>query len=224
MILTYGDSHALYSFKNSNLAINNRYRSAITMFRIGRDNIIINFNKFRDDRSNNVLCLCYGEVDCRIHINNQISLGRNEDDIISSLVTKYFMTLKNNITICKNIIIVGIIPTKRHVDFDAEFDFDNYKKEDWIRGGDEERVRYTKKMNTLIEEQCKVNNYIYFNPYKYYENDDGTIKREFCDPGTHLKNNDFFLQEFEKLLISKGFQYNEISNSQRFLRFLSRRK
>jgi hypothetical protein len=155
--------------------------------------------------------LCYGEIDCRIHISNQISLGRNEDDIISNLVTKYFTTLRNNITICKNIIIVGIIPTKRHVDFDKGFNTDNYKKEDWIRGSDEERVRYTKKMNTLIEEQCKVNNYIYFNPYKYYENDDGTLKYEFSDPSVHLKNNVFFLQEFQNLLIKHNFKYNHNS-------------
>jgi len=211
MIIVYGDSHAFYSFKNAKIIINTMIEHGITMFRIGRDNTIINFNKIQDDKSDNVLCLCYGEIDCRIHISNQISLGRNEDDIISSLVTKYFTTLRNNITICKNIIIVGIIPTKRHVDFDKHFNSVEHKIEDWMRGTDEERVRYTKKMNTLIEEQCKVNNYIYFNPYKFYENEDGTLKYEFSDPSVHLKNNVFFLQEFQNLLIKHNFKYNHNS-------------
>ena len=210
MIIVYGDSHGYYSFKNAKININKQH-NGITMFRIGRDNTIINFNKIQDDKSHNVLCLCYGEIDCRIHISNQTSLGINEDDIISNLVTKYFTTLRNNITICKNIIIVGIIPTKRDIDFDAEFDFTILKKEDWMRGTDEERVRYTKKMNTLIEEQCKVNNYIYFNPYKYYENDDGTLKYELSDTTVHLKNNVFFLQEFQNLLIKHNFKYNHNS-------------
>jgi hypothetical protein len=211
MIIVYGDSHGYYSFKGTEMIINHKQRNGITMFRIGRDNTIINFNKIQDDKSDNVLCLCYGEIDCRIHISNQISLGRNEDDIISSLVSKYFTTLRNNITICKNIIIVGIIPTKRHVDFDKDFNTDNYKKEDWMRGTDEERVRYTKKMNALIQEQCKVNNYIYFNPYKFYENEDGTLKHEFSDSLVHLKNNEFFLQEFQNLLIKHNFKYNHNS-------------
>lgn len=47
MIYIYGDSHANFSFKNLKLHHNNLHSNGTTMFRIGRDNIIINFNKDR---------------------------------------------------------------------------------------------------------------------------------------------------------------------------------
>lgn len=34
-------------------------------------------------------------------------------------------------------------------------------------GTDEDRVRYTKKMNELLEKLSNKNGYIYFNPYDY---------------------------------------------------------
>jgi hypothetical protein len=169
------------------------------MFRIGRDNIIINFNKDiiqKDD----IIILSYGEVDCRCHIQRQINLGINEDDIINELVSNYFKTIKNNIiNIDAKIIIVGVIPPTKQYDFEIlngkillEFPF---------VGSDECRVRYTNKVNKLLEEFSIINNYIYFNPYSYYERPDGTLKHEFSDSTVHLRNNSFFLNNFIRLYI-----------------------
>ena len=93
MIYIYGDSHARLSFRNLSLPHMNLNHDSITMFRIGRDDIIINFNKDiikKDD----IIILSYGEVDCRCHIQRQINLGRNEDDIINELVNNYLKTIK----------------------------------------------------------------------------------------------------------------------------------
>lgn len=64
MIHIYGDSHAEYSFRNLKKQNNNQSCHSITMFRIGRDNIIINFNKDIIEK-NDIIVLSYGEVDCR---------------------------------------------------------------------------------------------------------------------------------------------------------------
>ena len=93
MIYLYGDSHALFSFNNLNLEHINLYCSSITMNRIGRDNIIINL---KDSDENSVICLVYGEVDCRCHIQKQINIGRNEDEIIHELVEKYFLSITHD--------------------------------------------------------------------------------------------------------------------------------
>lgn len=47
MIYLFGDSHASYSFKNLPLDHIDKHHASITMFRVGRDNEIINFNKFQ---------------------------------------------------------------------------------------------------------------------------------------------------------------------------------
>jgi hypothetical protein len=193
MIFIYGDSHARFSFKNLNLECINRQCDNITMFRIGRDNIIINFNKEEHD-DDSILCFTYGEIDCRCHIQRQINNGRNEDDIIHELVNKYFETIKNNVNKYKKIIIVGIIPPTRQCDYENihgpilhEYPF---------VGTNEDRVRYTKKTNETIQKLCQEYDYIYFNPYYFYTRDDGTLKYELSDSCVHLGYNSFFLEKF----------------------------
>jgi len=197
MIYIYGDSHASFSFRNLNLDYNDLHSPSITMFRIGRDNIIINFNKDIIQKGD-IIILSYGEVDCRCHIQRQINLGVNEDAIINELVSNYFKTIKNNIiNIDAKIIIVGVIPPTKQ--YDCEIINGPIVHEFPFVGSDEDRVRYTNKVNKLLEELSIINNYIYFNPYYYYERPDGTLKHELSDSIVHLGNNSFFLEKFIEL-------------------------
>ena len=168
------------------------------MNRIGRDNIIINL---KDSDENSVICLVYGEVDCRCHIQKQINIGRNEDEIIHELVEKYFLSINNNIKKYKAIIVVGVIPTRDKEEFEKvngpithEFPF---------VGTDDERIRYTDKVNKLLEEYCNKYNYIYFNPYSYYKNAKNCLNVEYSDNNSHLKNNSYFLEQFNILYKNK---------------------
>ena len=194
MIYIYGDSHARFSFHNVGLDYKDFHRSAVTMFRIGRDNIIVNFDKNMILGENDIIVLSYGEIDCRCHIQRQINNGRDEDDIINELVDKYFLTIRNNIQKKCKIIIVGIIPPTKQNDYEIlhgpilhEFPF---------LGKDEDRVRYTNKVNKKLKEHSNLNNYIYFNPYSYYTRQDGTLKHELSDTNVHLGNNSHFLEKF----------------------------
>ena len=197
MIYIYGDSHAYFSFKNLNIPHIDKHNSSITMFRIGRDNHIINLNN-NQHTDNDIIVLCYGEVDCRCHIQKQINLGNNEDDIIFNLVNKYFTTISSNIKIYKYIIIVGIIPPteentyyKIHGPITHEFPF---------VGTDTDRVRFTLKANNLIKKYCTKYEYIYFNPYDYYTQENGCLKPEFSDTIVHIGNNMYFLDQFNYLI------------------------
>ena len=188
----YGDSHALYGFKNCKIPHNNLFEYSKTMYRIGRDNNIINFN-ISHNNYNNTFCFVYGEVDVRCHIGKQVLLNRDENAICNELVETYFKTIYNNIKEYKNIIIVGISPPT---------DYKDHAHNTHILpfiGTNNERVRYTHIMNTLLEKYCNKYNYIYFNPYKYYTRDDGCLKYELLDQCIHIGNNEYFLEEFYKL-------------------------
>ena len=204
MIYIYGDSHAKCNFNGLNIEHNNLYCSSITMNRIGRDNVIINL---QESDKNSVICLVYGEVDCRCHVKRQINIGRDEDEIISELVDKYFLTINNNIKQYKAIIVVGVIPPREQQEYEKlhgpithEFPF---------IGTDEERIRYTDKVNKLLEEYCEEYNYIYFNPYSYYKNEKKCLTTEYSDTNVHLKNNSYFLEQFDILYKNK---INSIKN------------
>ncbi len=196
MLYIYGDSHSFFSFKNLTIPYETRHQFSITMFRVGRDNTIINFNPAEHD-SESIICVAYGEVDCRCHIRRQIKLFRTEDSVIRELVTNYFRTLQNNIKNVKKVIVVGVIPPTRRYDYESlngpithQFPF---------VGTDSDRVRYTLKVNALIERFCNMHGYIYFNPYAYYTRDDGTLKYEFSDKNVHLGDNSYFLERFGEL-------------------------
>ena len=59
MIYLYGDSHAYFSFKQLSIPNQNYYQDSITMFRIGRDGVIINFKR-NMMRSGDTIVLSYG--------------------------------------------------------------------------------------------------------------------------------------------------------------------
>lgn len=201
MIYIYGDSHAKKSFLNLKLSFIDCHQQSITMHRIGRDNIIINFNP-EDHDKDSIICLSYGEVDCRCHVQRQIDLGRNEDDIIQELVVNYLKTIVNNISEYKKVIIVAVIPPTNQCEYENlhgpirhEFPF---------IGSDVDRVRFTTKMNKLLEHiSNEHDNFIFFDPYSDYRREDGTLKFELSDTYGHILHNSFFLDKFIEL-------YNEI--------------
>ena len=197
MIFIYGDSHARFSFKRFEKEHINKSESSITMHRIGRDNIIVNCDP-KEHNANSTIILVYGEIDCRCHIQRQINTGRDEDDIIQELVGKYFTTIKNNLLVYKKIIIIAIIPPTEQNDCESihgtithDFPF---------VGTDEDRRRFTVKMNKLIEQKCKEYAYTYINPYTTYTRDNGCLKFEYSDRNVHILQNDEFLEEVYSLL------------------------
>lgn len=196
MIYIYGDSHAEFNFKRLKLPHINFRQANITMFRVGRDNEIINFNSAMHNKES-IICICYGEIDCRCHIQRQIDMGKNENDVISELVHNYFNTLKNNVKEHKKIIIVGIIPPTLQNDYEQQHG--PITHEFPFVGSNEDRVRYTAKMNILIEQYCNKNGYIFFCPFFYYARPDGTLKYELSDSIVHLGENSFFLENFLEL-------------------------
>jgi hypothetical protein len=195
MIHIFGDSHGLNTLKNLNtlnIPTINQSLPSITMYRIGRDNIIINFYK-NNIKQNDIICLLYGEVDCRCHVKKQVDLGRIENDVIKSLVEDYFKTIKNNINNIK-VIIFGVIPLIKKYEYEKlngpithEYPF---------LGTDEDRVRITNYMNMLLEQYAINNNYYYFYPYESYKNNDGTLNFELSDKICHINDNTNILKLF----------------------------
>jgi len=199
MIYLYGDSHISNGFKDLEIPYKDNFCPSVTMFRIGRDNKIINFNN-NDHNENSIICIGYGEVDCRCHIQRQINLNNNEDDIIKNLIESYFSTIKNNINKYFKIIIVGIIPPVIKEEYER---FNGVITHEYpFVGSDKDRVRFTNKMNNLIKEYCDKNKFIYFCPYSYYTRENGTLKYELSDRTVHIKDTSYFLNEFYKLMDS----------------------
>jgi hypothetical protein len=197
MLYIYGDSHANYNFKNILVPNVNFFQSSVTMHRIGRDKQIIKYNSEHNDY-NNIFLLCYGEVDCRCHIGKQLLLGRELDDICKELVNEYIDTIKKTITKYKKIIVCSITPTSKKNLYESvrgpithEFPF---------VGNDNQRVIYTKQMNKLLKEHCKINDYIFLDVYDYYAEEDGTLKYDLSDKCVHISDNNYINNKLKEII------------------------
>ena len=198
----YGDSHAAVSFKNLPIDHRNLFQFSRTMFRIGRDNQIINFKEEHNSRDR-IFCLVYGEVDVRGHVGKQVHYGRHHENVCKELVDAYLLAIQNNIREYKAIIIVAVSPPtsdKDHAPCNVHSEVTGgpipFIGTDWAR------VIYRNCLNRMLEEECSKFGYIFFNPYGPYTREDGTLKYELSDKCIHIWENTHIITEFQKLITS----------------------
>jgi hypothetical protein len=167
------------------------------MYKIGRDNSIINFlpSHCSEDR---IFCLVFGEVDSRCHVGKQVHYGRHHLTVCKELVEAYFKTIYNKITQCKAIVIVGVSPPTDPEDHNRK-DHPHDPPIPFV-GTNEARVIYTDEINSLLKEYCLKYGYHYFNPYDFYKRPDGCLNYDISDKCLHIGDTTHFLNEFNKLL------------------------
>jgi hypothetical protein len=182
MLIIFGDSHARFSFYDLSIPHINHSESSYTMNRVARDSSIPHY-RVDYDISNNIILLAFGEIDCRCQIHKQRLLGRDEDEIIKTLAESYINSIQSNIKNAK-IIIVAVIPPTRQEDYESlhgpithQFPF---------IGTNEDRVRYTMKLNSRLSELCSTHSLQYFDPYSSYKNTDGTLDFKYTDKIVHI--------------------------------------
>jgi hypothetical protein len=189
----YGDSHALLLFKGLDAEHRNLFVFAKTMFRVGRDQQIINFN---EDHNNpeRIFCLTYGEVDVRGHIGKQVYYGRHHLQVCKDLVETYMKAIKTNIIQYKAIIVVAVPPPVDPKDH-AHIHVNPLPFE----GTNSDRVIYTNTMNAMLEVACQENGYHFLNPFDFYKREDGTLNYSLSDGCIHIGKNKEFLEAFTQL-------------------------
>lgn len=189
----YGDSHALLLFKGLQVEHRNLFEFSKTMFRVGRDQQIMNFRKSHND-SERIFCLVYGEVDVRAHIGKQVNYGRHHMQVCKELVEAYMRAIKTNIVQYKAIIIVAVPPP---VDSADHKHLHNTPLP--FIGTNSDRVIYTNDMNTMLNAACQENGYHFFDPFTFYKREDGMLNYSVSDGCIHIGKNDHFLKAFANL-------------------------
>lgn len=197
MIYIFGDSHARYNFKNLDKPHVNLSHDSITMHRVGRDNSIVNFH-ISYNSSGNIFIILYGEVDCRCHIHRQLAEGRDLNSVCTLLVDNYFAAITNNIINYSKIVVCSITPSIRRVEYESVYGAVTHAFP--FLGTDEERVTYTRLMNSLISKKCTEFGYIYLDVFEEYSRDDGTLKSELSDGICHIRENSFVLAKLKHLI------------------------
>jgi lipopolysaccharide biosynthesis glycosyltransferase len=196
----YGDSHALVLFRGLNLEHRNLFQFAKTMYRVGRDQQIVNFRESHNDPET-VFFLAYGEVDVRAHVGKQVHYGRHHEHVCRELVHRYLNAVKAQITFYRAIIIMAVPPPTAYEDH-AQCTIHTPSTGGPLpfAGINSDRVIYTQRMNELLADACSSHGFIFFNPFSFYTRENGTLKYELSDKCIHVGNSEYFLEQFYSLM------------------------
>ena len=187
---TIGDSHSY----NGWTEIINHHLGPLLCYSFGKDKLnrcnISNFNIKNGD----TICFCLGEIDCRCHIHKHITNTVSYKDIINNIIDDYFEAIELNVSNLsvklKNVCVYNVVPP---IEKYNTIENDEYP----YLGTDEERKKYTLYFNSKLKEKCNEKNYIFFDIYNHYTDENGFLKKDLSDNCVHIKNG-IFISNFRK--------------------------
>ena len=191
VIHTFGDSHALFGWGHD-IKKNNINSSLCYTF--GKKKLQrIDIRKF-NVKANDTIIFCLGEIDCRCHIHKHITPDNTYEMIIDEIINDYIEAIQTNIKVSniklKNVCIYNVLPTIRKslIEIDPDFAYP-------FLGTDEERKQYVLYFNKIMQQKCTENNFVFFDVYNHYVDEEGFICKELSDGGIHIKNG-VYIQNF----------------------------
>jgi len=189
-IYTIGDSHCYNGWDAKIIKFN--HLGPILCYTFGKEvltrcNILDMMMKDGD-----TIIFCFGEIDCRCHIFKHITNTITYQDIIDDIIDKYFKAIEINIIVSqikfKNICVYNIVPPIQ------TFNTENNPLYPFL-GTDEERKQNALYFNKILKEKCIENNYVFFDIYDKYTDENGYLKKEYSDNNVHI-NYGLFINNF----------------------------
>ena len=196
-IHTFGDSHANHPWdriiineEKINIHILRPPNRPMTCAGFGYNKLEYLNIKNYDVEDNDVVCFCFGETDCRFHIDKRKEIYK---DFINEIVENYFEAIKLNIEQLNNltVIVLSVPPVLRFTPAAADFP---------ILGEDTDRKKYSEYFNFIIKGKCEEYNYHNLDVYNLYSNQDGYLNPEYADNYCHIMDPIFMEEELIKIL------------------------
>ena len=188
-IHTFGDSHSINGWDSD---IIKHHLGPVLCYSCGKEKRnrcnIKNFGV----KSYDTVIFCFGEIDCRCHVQKHITNDKSYKMIIDEIVHNYIDAVKDNVDNCrvKNICIYNIPPTPQKHEISGQD-----KAKFPLLGTDEERKLYGIYFNKCLKDKCQENNWIFFDIYESYVDKNGFLNTELSDGNVHIRDG-IFLKQF----------------------------
>jgi hypothetical protein len=195
---TFGDSHCRMPWSQIP-AVTVHHLGASLCHSFGRDGRarldIRNFGV----RAGDVVCFCFGEIDCRCHVKNHCSSELSYKSVIDDIVSRYMNAIKENtehykqpkLTVC----VYNVVPPPRRHHATENLDFP-------FVGSDEERVAFVMYFNTCLSEACARHGFTFFNIYSRYCDGEGFLLEEASDGHVHIVDATHVEKRFHEIIDS----------------------
>jgi hypothetical protein len=192
---TFGDSHSgqlegmnWRTIDIDNLQIASHWLGPVTCASFGfRKDELVQARQFIND--GDIVCFCFGEIDCRTHIHKHRD---NYKQVIDKIIENYFYAIQvsvNNVTV-----MVMSVPPISHRCHEVCL------HEHPLIGSDEDRREYVLYFNAQLKKFCDIYNYIYFDVYTDYCGEDGYIIKELSDGYLHIRDGKFMKQRLMQII------------------------
>ena len=180
-IHTIGDSHS----GNGWTGIIQHYLGPVLCYSFGKEKLnrcdIRNFNI----KDGDTIVFCLGEIDCRCHIHKHITETTRYQDIINNIVDNYFEAIELNVSISqiklKNVCVYNVVPPIQKYNTSENHEYP-------YLGTDEERKQYALYFNEKLKEKCIEKEYIFFDIYNNYIDENGYLRKDLSDGNVHIGN------------------------------------
>jgi hypothetical protein len=185
-IHTIGDSHSYFGFNEIIREELIHQLGPVLCYSFGKEKLDrCDIRKF-NIKDGDTIIFCLGEIDCRCHIYKHVTETTTYQDIINNIVDNYFEAIELNVSISqiklKNVCVYNVVPSvqKYNTGQNPEYPF---------LGSDEERKQYTLYFNKKIKEKCIEKEYIFFDIFNNYIDENGFLRKDLSDGHVHISNN-----------------------------------
>lgn len=179
-INTIGDSHCWHAWLNiPNVEFH--LMGPMLMYTFGKFKPIITKGIPTDE----IICFCWGEIDCRCHVNKYLPYQKTIDDLVKNYIEAIKLNTKEFNP--EYVWIYNVAPPthKDTIPGNPAFPF---------LGSDEERLQYVKYMNQKLKES----GYTFVDLYSKHSDKEGFINKDLSIDRIHISNEEHIVDWINK--------------------------
>jgi hypothetical protein len=193
-IHTIGDSHCINGFKDIP-SVSTNHIGAVLAYSFGLNKLekvnLKTLPPLKEIKEGDTVIFCFGEIDCRCHVYKHGGI-----ECIDSIVSSYFEAIKQNEANFNSIKIAvfNVVPPvkKENTEENKEYPY---------LGTDLQRKSYVLYFNERLKEYCSKYNYIYFDVYDKYVDEEGFLNKKLSDGNVHISDSTFLREFIESNLV-----------------------
>ena len=191
-IHTIGDSHCYSGWSN---IITPHHLGPVLCYTFGKDRCDLR-NPAYSIRDGDTVIFCFGEIDCRCHVYKHINETTTYEQVIDAIVENYVEAIKVTIATSqlklKRVGVYNVVPpVQRHnTHEDPGYPY---------LGSDDERKAYVLYFNQLLRAKCAENNFVMFDVYDNYADNNGFLRKELSDGQVHIRDG-IYIRDFMRNL------------------------
>jgi len=212
-IHTVGDSHSVNGWNgihsiNGYSGVISHHLGASLCYSFGRDQLkLIDLRNYNIENGDTIV-FCLGEIDCRCHVHKHITDTNDYKSVIDIIIDNYFAAIKLTVETSqiklKNVCVYNVVPP-----IEKQKTPENPLQP--YLGTDEERKTYVLYFNERLKEECQKNNYIFFDIYDKYTDENGFLIKDLSDGNVHIYDGKYITEFINENLYEKNIDIEEFN-------------